>query len=40
MFSIKYNAKTKDSRQLKLYESDFPKKGYDTINCLEYLKNT
>ena len=30
--------KLKDSRQLELYENYFHKKGYDTINCPEYLK--
>ena len=32
--------KLKDSRQLEFYENHFHKKGYDTINCSEYLKNT
>ena len=30
--------KLKDSQQLKFYENHFHKKGYDTINCPEYLK--
>ena len=30
--------KLKDSQQLEFYESHFHKKGYDTINCPEYLK--
>ena len=30
--------KLKDSRQLEFYENHFHKKGYDTINCPEYLK--
>ena len=30
--------KLKDSRQLELYENYFHKKGYNTINCPEYLK--
>ena len=32
--------KLKDSRQLGFYENNFHIKGYDTINCPEYLKNT
>ena len=35
-FSIKYNDKTKT--QLEFYERQLHKKGYDTINCSEYLK--
>ena len=35
-FSIKYNDETK--RQLEFCERQFHKKGYDTINCSEYLK--
>ena len=35
-FSIKYNDETK--RQLEFYERQFHQKGYDTINCSEYLK--
>ena len=31
--------KLKESRQLEFYENYFHKKGYDTINCSEYLKN-
>ena len=30
--------KLKDSQQLEFYENHFHKKGYDTINCPEYLK--
>ena len=30
--------KLKDSRQLDFYENRFHKKGFDTINCPEYLK--
>ena len=30
--------KLKDSRQLEFYENHFHKKGFDTINCPEYLK--
>ena len=32
--------KLKDSRQLEFYENHFHKKGYDTITCPEYFKNT
>ena len=32
--------KVKDSRQLEFYENYIHKKGYDTINFLEHLKNT
>ena len=39
-FQLNIMLKLKDSRLIKLHESHFPKKGYDTINCLEYLKNT
>ena len=28
----------KDSQQLEFYENHFHKKGYDTLNCPEYLK--
>ena len=27
-----------DGRQLEFYENNVDKKGYDTINCPEYLK--
>ena len=37
-FELNILMKPKDSRQLKLYENHFQKKGYDTINCPEYLK--
>ena len=30
--------KLKDRQQLECYENHFQKKGYDTINCPEYLK--
>ena len=32
--------KLKDSRQLEFYENHFHEKGYDAVNCPEYLKNT
>ena len=32
--------KLKDSRQLEFYKNYFHKKGYDTLNCPEYVKNT
>ena len=32
--------KLKDSQKLEFYENHFHKKGYDTTNCPEYLKNT
>ena len=32
--------KLKHSRQLEFYEKHSHKKGYETINCPEYLKNT
>ena len=37
-FQLKKMIKLKDSRQLEFYENHFHKKGYDTINCPEYLK--
>ena len=39
-FQLNIMMKLKDSRQLEFYENHFHKKGYDTINCPEYLKNT
>ena len=30
----------KDSQQLEFYENHFYKKGYETITCPEYLKET
>ena len=39
-FQLNIMMKLKDSRQLEFYENHFHKKGYDTINCSEYLKNT
>ena len=37
-FQLNIMMKLKDSRQLEFYENYFHKKGYDTINCPEYLK--
>ena len=37
-FQLNIMMKLKDSRQLEFYENHFHKKGYDTINCPEYLK--
>ena len=37
-FQLNIIMKLKDSRQLEFYENYFHKKGYDTINCPEYLK--
>ena len=37
-FELNIITKLKDSRQLEFYENHFYKKGYDIINCLEYLK--
>ena len=39
-FQWKVMMKLRDTRQLEFYENHFHKKGYDTINCPEYLKNT
>ena len=38
-FQLNIMMKLKDSRQSEFYENHFHKKGYDTINCPEYLKN-
>ena len=37
-FQLNIMIKLKDSQQLEFYENYFHKKGYDTINCPEYLK--
>ena len=37
-FQLHIMMKLKDRRQLEFYENYFHKKGYDTINCPEYLK--
>ena len=37
-FQLSVMMKLKDSRQSEVYENHFHKKGYDTINCPEYLK--
>ena len=37
-FQLYIMMKLKDSQQLEFYENHFHKKGYDTINCPEYLK--
>ena len=37
-FQLNIMMKLKDSRQLEFYENHFHKKGFDTINCPEYLK--
>ena len=37
-FQLNIMMKLKDSRQLEFYENHFHRKGYDTINCPEYLK--
>ena len=37
-FQLNMMMKLKDSWQLEFYENHFPKKGNDTINCPEYLK--
>ena len=37
-FQLNIMMKLKDSQQLEFYENHFHKKGYDTINCPEYLK--
>ena len=37
-FQLNIMMKLKNSRQLEFYENHFHKKGYDTINCPEYLK--
>ena len=39
-FQLNIMMKLKDSQQLPFYENHFHKKGDDTINCPEYLKNT
>ena len=39
-FQLNIMMKLKDSRQLEYYENHLHKKGYDTINCPEYLKKT
>ena len=37
-FQLNTMMKLKDSRQVEFYENYFQKKGYDTIDCQEYLK--
>ena len=37
-FQLNMMMKLKDSWQLQFYENHFPKKGNDTINCPDYLK--
>ena len=37
-FQLNIMMKLKNSRQLEFYENTFYEKGYDTINCPEYLK--
>ena len=37
-FQLNIMMKLKDIRQFQFYENQFHKKGYDTINCPEYLK--
>ena len=37
-FQLNIMMKLKDSQQLEFYENHFHKKGYDNINCPEYLK--
>ena len=39
-FQLNIMMKLKVSRQLEFYENHLHEKGYDTINCPEYLKNT
>ena len=39
-FQLNIMMKLKDSWKIEFYENHFHKKGYDTINCPEYLKNT
>ena len=39
-FQLNIMMKLRDSQQLPFYENHFHKKGDDTINCPEYLKNT
>ena len=37
-FQLNVMMTLKDSRQFEFYENHFHKKGYDAINCPEYLK--
>ena len=37
-FQFHIMMKLEDGRQLEFYENNVDKKGYDTINCPEYLK--
>ena len=39
-FQLNIMIKLKDSRELEFSENYFHKRGYDTINCPEYLKNS